>query len=74
MDFQRRSDAAPRAGAGAAAGQDILSVLHDLSTLLNTGLDKDQLKACVDLIEDGVGPEAVANIVKELRSRASDKP
>lgn len=36
-----------------------LAVLHDLSTLLNTGLDREQLKACVALIEDGVAPEAV---------------
>lgn len=36
------------------------AVLHDLATLLNTGLNREQLKACVDLIEDGVGPQAVA--------------
>lgn len=36
------------------------TVMHDLSTLLNTGLDREQLKACVELVEDGVAPEAVA--------------
>ena len=36
------------------------AVLHDLSQLLNTGLDKNQLKACVELIENGINAGAVA--------------
>lgn len=35
-------------------------VLHDLSQLLNTGLSREQLRACVELIESGVNAEAVA--------------
>lgn len=38
----------------------IFVVLQDLSQLLNTGLDKNQLKACVELIENGINAEAVA--------------
>ena len=37
-----------------------LTVLHDLSQLLNTGLSREQLRACVELIESGVNAEAVA--------------
>lgn len=34
--------------------------LHDISQLLNTGLDKETLATCVNLIEGGVNPEALA--------------
>lgn len=37
-----------------------ITVLHDLSQLLNTGLSREQLRACVQLIESGVNAEAVA--------------
>ena len=37
-----------------------MTVLHDLSQLLNTGLSREQLRACVELIESGVNAEAVA--------------
>ena len=36
------------------------TVLHDISQLLNTGLDKDTLATCVGMIESGVNPEALA--------------
>ena len=45
----------------------ILVVVKDISDLLNTGLDDDTLKVCVQLIESGVNPEAVASVVLELR-------
>lgn len=34
--------------------------MHDLSQLLNTGLSREQLRACAELIESGVNAEAVA--------------
>lgn len=48
----------------------IASVLQDLSQLLNTGLDKNQLKACVELIENGINAEAVAVSRTVVASRA----
>ena len=38
-----------------------------MSQLLDTGLDKETLSILVSLCEMGVNPEALANIVKELR-------
>jgi mitotic-spindle organizing protein 1 len=35
-------------------------VLHEISTLLNTGLDRDTLSICLNLCENGVNPEALA--------------
>lgn len=38
----------------------ILIVLHDISQLLNTQLDRETLAICVQMIESGVNPEALA--------------
>ena len=38
-----------------------------MSQLLNCGLDKNTLSVLVSLIENGVNPEALAEVVKELR-------
>lgn len=36
------------------------TVLHEISGLLSTDLDKEALAICVSLIENGVNPEALA--------------
>jgi uncharacterized OB-fold protein len=36
------------------------AVLHEISQLLNTRLDKETLATCVGMIESGVNPEALA--------------
>ena len=41
-------------------------VLLELSQMLNCGLDMRTLTLLVALIEQGVNPEALANVVKEL--------
>ena len=38
-----------------------------MSQLLNCGLDQHTLKLLVSLVENGVNPEALANVVKELQ-------
>ena len=35
-------------------------VMYEISQLLNTGLDKDQLAICLSMIESGVNPEGLA--------------
>ena len=45
----------------------LILVVKDISDLLNTGLDDETLKVCVQLLEAGVNPEALASVVKELR-------
>lgn len=41
--------------------------MKEISDLLNTGLDEDTLRVCVQLLEAGVNPEALAAVVQELR-------
>ncbi|KAJ7077822.1 mitotic-spindle organizing gamma-tubulin ring associated-domain-containing protein, partial [Mycena belliarum] len=44
-----------------------LDILHEMSQLLNTHLDKETLTTCVRMIESGVNPEALAAVIHELR-------
>lgn len=39
---------------------DLLTVLSEMATLLNTGLDRETIGLCVSLCERGVNPEALA--------------
>ncbi|KAJ8656064.1 hypothetical protein O0I10_008287 [Lichtheimia ornata] len=40
-----------------------------MATMLNTGLDRDTMALCVSMCERGVNPEALANVIKELRQQ-----
>ena len=42
-----------------------------MSKLLDTGLDRETLAILVALVENGVSPEALAAVVKELRREAA---
>lgn len=44
-------------------------MLLEMSQILNTGLDAQSLALCIQLCESGVNPEALARLIKELRSR-----
>lgn len=44
--------------------------LFELSSLLNTGLDRETLDILVRLCELGVNPDALAEVVQQLRSEA----
>eukprot|EP00842_Homolaphlyctis_polyrhiza_P004710 jgi/Hompol1/523/HPOL_005344-RA len=44
-----------------------MDILHEISLLLNTGLDRESLAHCVSLCEAGVNPEALAAVIKELK-------
>ncbi|KAL2087613.1 hypothetical protein ACEWY4_016441 [Coilia grayii] len=46
-------------------------LLLEISRLLNTGLDMESLSICVRLCEQGINPEALSSVIKELR-KASD--
>ena len=43
------------------------TAVKEISDLLHTSLDEETLKVCVQLLEAGVNPEALAAVVKELR-------
>ncbi|XP_075865497.1 mitotic-spindle organizing protein 1 isoform X1 [Microcebus murinus] len=61
-------------GAGAAttaanmnAVRETMDVLLEISRILNTGLDMETLSICVRLCEQGINPEALSSVIKELR-------
>ena len=43
----------------------------EISKILNTGLDAEQLAICVRLCENGVNPEALAMVIQELRRQTA---
>ncbi|KAG4432632.1 hypothetical protein IFR05_011885 [Cadophora sp. M221] len=58
--------------ASAAQAREVIDVFHEISTLLNADLDRQTLSLCISLIENGVNPEALASVVKELRKDAEE--
>ncbi|PKU38571.1 mitotic-spindle organizing protein 1 [Limosa lapponica baueri] len=44
-----------------------IAVLFEISRILNTGLDMETLSICVRLCEQGINPEALSSVIKELR-------
>ncbi|KAL3959800.1 hypothetical protein ACCO45_004917 [Purpureocillium lilacinum] len=53
-----------------AAAQQAVDILHEISTILNCHLDRRTLSICISMIERGVNPEAMAQVIKELRQEA----
>lgn len=49
---------------------DVLSIAAEISSILDTGLDKETLSILISLCEAGVNPEALAAVVRELRREA----
>jgi mitotic-spindle organizing protein 1 len=49
--------------------RETMDLVYEMSLLLNTGLDKQTLAHCVSLLEQGVNPEALATVIKELKSK-----
>ena len=47
-----------------------IEILHQIASILDTGLDKETLRILVGLCEAGVNPDALAAVVKELRRAA----
>ena len=47
-----------------------MDLLFEISSLLNTGLDRETLSILVNLTELGVNPEALAEVVQQLRGEA----
>lgn len=47
------------------------SALYEISRILNTNLDKSTLALLVGLCEQGVNPEALAEVVLELRRESA---
>eukprot|EP00898_Chlorokybus_atmophyticus_P001121 jgi/Chlat1/2009/Chrsp158S02300 len=50
--------------------RETLDIAYEISRLLNTGLDRETLSILIGLCENGINPEALAAVVKELRREA----
>ncbi|CAK9100496.1 unnamed protein product [Durusdinium trenchii] len=48
--------------------REAMEIFSEISGLLNTGLKQESLAALVGLCELGVNPEALAQVVKDLRA------
>lgn len=53
-----------------ASSSQAFKALFDISVLLNTGLDGEELRLCTKLVEAGVNPQALAMVVKELQQES----
>lgn len=49
-----------------------VAVAFELSQVLDTGLDRETLSILIALCENGVNPEALALVVKELKRESQD--
>ncbi|KAL3128629.1 hypothetical protein CHM_4g2760 [Cryptosporidium hominis] len=47
--------------------QEVLETLTDISSLLSTGLDKETILILIKLLELGVQPETLSELVIEIR-------
>ncbi|KAH8584195.1 uncharacterized protein ELE39_001698 [Cryptosporidium sp. chipmunk genotype I] len=52
---------------GPTINQEILETLVDISKLLSTGLDKESILILIKLLELGVQPETLSELVIEIR-------
>ncbi|TRY51990.1 Mitotic-spindle organizing protein 1 [Cryptosporidium tyzzeri] len=50
-----------------AINQEVLETLADISSLLSTGLDKETILILIKLLELGVQPETLSELVIEIR-------
>ena len=48
------------------------AVMHEISRLLDTSLDRETLAVLAELVESGVHPEALALAVLELRRESAE--
>jgi len=48
-----------------------LETLMNISNILDTGLDMETLSVCIQLCELGVNPEAIATVIKVIRTEAA---
>ncbi|CAG5115441.1 unnamed protein product, partial [Candidula unifasciata] len=55
-----------------AAASQTIDILMEISRLLNTGLDEETMAICLRLCESGVNPEALAEVIRELRRETAN--
>lgn len=51
--------------------EQIREIIHEISQLMNTGLSPEALDICIKLCEAGVHPQALAEVVTQIRKETS---
>ena len=54
----------------ARKGKKILDITHEMSNILDCGVDRETMAVCISLLENGADPESLAVVVKELKREA----
>ncbi|VDD79425.1 unnamed protein product [Mesocestoides corti] len=54
-----------------AMNAEAFGLLQEISALLNTGLNNEELLMCFKMLESGVDPTALALLVKQLKRDAN---
>ena len=62
-----------RTATNTIATNDVETSLEKIVTLLNTGLDKRTTKVLIDLIDSGIDPGSIADVIVELRQSTVSK-
>lgn len=55
----------------AKTAAEALDIAYEINKILDCGLDKETLSICVALLETGVNPEALGEVIKKLRKEAA---
>ncbi|KAK9124929.1 hypothetical protein Scep_013775 [Stephania cephalantha] len=58
----------------ARIARESLDLAFHMSNILDTGLDRHTLSILIALCEQGINPEALAALIKELRREPPPKP
>ena len=54
----------------ARGGKKVLDITHEISNILDCGVDRETMAVCISLLENGADPESLAVVVKELKREA----
>ncbi|CAL5228022.1 g11084 [Coccomyxa viridis] len=57
--------------AAVAQANATVDIVHEIATILDTGLSKEEVAIIIALIENGVNPQALAEVVKQLKREAA---
>ncbi|KAL4432662.1 hypothetical protein ABPG74_004955 [Tetrahymena malaccensis] len=71
MNYSYNPSAISQNNADIEEAKETLEILYDINQILNCGLDRQQLSVLISLCENGINPEALAAVVKELRKEAA---
>ncbi|KAH9495880.1 Mitotic-spindle organizing protein 1 [Bulinus truncatus] len=53
------------------ATAETMDILMEISRMLNTGLDEETLVLCLRLCENGINPEALSEVIRELKRESA---